>query len=882
MTRRLISEAFAAEPEKGDLHQQLKAFRETLLPDITPETFADMYAQTIAYGLFASICNIDRPATFARENAADHLPRTNPFLRQLFHHIVGPDLNEKVKWAVEQIVFLLKHADIASILQDFGKRTRQEDPVVHFYETFLAEYDPKLRKSRGVYYTPEPVVSYIVRSVDWLLKEKFNKPDGLADPSVLVLDPACGTGTFLYSVINLISERIREKGQYGAWNTYVRQNLLPRVFGFELLMAPYAVAHLKLGLLLQQTGYDFSGDERLGIYLTNTLEEAAKKSDILFAQWIAEESEAAAAIKKDKPVMVVLGNPPYSKASHNRGLWIDGLMERYKTALRGKEIQIQALSDDYVKFICFAHNRIERTGYGILSFVTNNGYLDGTLHRGLRQELLTSFSDLYVLDLLGDSRKLASAQVDENVFDIQQGVAIGILSMVAGAHGAERIHYGVVPGSRQEKYDHLSSFSAATEEWTIARPPAPYYRFVPGAVKFDAEWNGMHGIDSIFRGALRKGRQLPFFGAGLATRHDLFAVGFDKEQVLKNVERFLDPAASEEELRREFHLCTTAHWSFAKARKELSLTLARQSLRKLLYRPFDWRFTISSPVVLGEMRPEIMSQLDGETNLALLTTRRTTGRPFDNFLVSRDLVEYKAATHDRNTQVFPLYLIGKSASRGLFAGSGVERAANFSTDFVTQVEHGLEVRFIPDGKGDLSQTFGPEDIFDYIYAIFHSPTYRKRYAEFLKIDFPRVPLTSDKELFRKLVALGAELVSLHLMESPKLDKLLTTYPIKGSDTVEKVAFLEKPPPSAKSAQSADKDKGRVYINKEQYFAGIRPEEWEFHIGGYQVLQKWLKDRKGRKLTADDLSHYQRIVVAIRETMRLMAEIDKAIPKWPVE
>jgi hypothetical protein len=320
LVRRLISETFAVEPDKGDLHDQLKAFRETLIPDLDPDKFADMYAQTICYGLFASKCNTEPASVFARESAADHLPKTNPFLRQLFHHIVGPDLNERVKWAVEQLVFLLNKADIGAILKDFGKRTRQEDPVVHFYETFLAEYDPKLRKSRGVYYTPEPIVSFIVRSVDHLLKTKFNKPMGVADPAVLTLDPATGTATFLHADVKLIYERVCAQGQYGAWSGYVRDNLLPRIFGFELLMAPYAVAHLKLGLLLQETGYDFSSDERLGVFLTNTLDEAAKKSDMLFAQWISEESNAASAIKKVKPVMVVFGNPPYSGQSANRSL----------------------------------------------------------------------------------------------------------------------------------------------------------------------------------------------------------------------------------------------------------------------------------------------------------------------------------------------------------------------------------------------------------------------------------------------------------------------------------------------------------------------------------------------------------------------------------
>jgi predicted helicase len=424
LVRRLISETFAVEPDKGDLHDQLKAFRETLIPDLDPDKFADMYAQTICYGLFASKCNTEPASVFARESAADHLPKTNPFLRQLFHHIVGPDLNERVKWAVEQLVFLLNKADIGAILKDFGKRTRQEDPVVHFYETFLAEYDPKLRKSRGVYYTPEPIVSFIVRSVDHLLKTKFNKPMGVADPAVLTLDPATGTATFLHADVKLIYERVCGQGQYGTWSGYVRDNLLPRIFGFELLMAPYAVAHLKLGLLLQETGYDFRSDERLGVFLTNTLEEAAKKSDMLFAQWISEESNAASTIKKDEPVMVVFGNPPYSGHSANKGKWISDLLRSYYQ-VDGRplaEKQSKWLQDDYVKFIRWGQWRIEKTGAGILAYISNNGYLDNPTFRGMRQQLMQAFTDIYILDLHGSSKKKETAvdgSNDENVFDIQ-------------------------------------------------------------------------------------------------------------------------------------------------------------------------------------------------------------------------------------------------------------------------------------------------------------------------------------------------------------------------------------------------------------------------------------------------------------------------------
>jgi hypothetical protein len=286
LIRNLIINAFEKESEGGSLHSQLAAFRDNLIPDLSAEYFADMYAQTIAYGLFAARCTSATGKDFTRQNAAYLLPKTNPFLRKLFNQIAGPDLDDRIAWLVDDLAQVLAQADMEAVLKDFGKRTAREDPVVHFYETFLKEYDPKIREMRGVYYTPEPVVSYIVRSIDYLLKTRFNKPKGLADENTLILDPAVGTATFLYMVVNEIHQAIAGKGQQGLWNNYVADKLLPRIFGFELLMAPYAVAHLKLGLLLQETGYQFQTDQRLGIYLTNTLEEAIKRAETLFAQWI--------------------------------------------------------------------------------------------------------------------------------------------------------------------------------------------------------------------------------------------------------------------------------------------------------------------------------------------------------------------------------------------------------------------------------------------------------------------------------------------------------------------------------------------------------------------------------------------------------------------
>ncbi len=449
LVREAIQKALNDEDKGGTLRYQMEGFREVLLHDLTEEQFADMYAQSICYGLFAARCNSDPSARFTRERAPWDLPKTNPFLRKMFLYIAAPDLDERIDWVVDDLAELLHHCDMSSILQDFGKRTRREDPVVHFYETFLSAYDPKMRELRGVYYTPEPVVSYIVKSVDQILKKDFGLKGGLADASkimrekfsketkdafhrVQILDPACGTGTFLHSVIDQIYESFRDNE--GMWSGYASEHLLPRLWGFELLMAPYAVAHMKVGLQLQQQGYDFKADERLKIYLTNTLEEPRNIASLLpFVQWIAEEANEASKVKTEVPIMVVLGNPPYSNfGSLNRGSWILRLLEDYKKGLQEKKWN----PDDYMKFIRFGQWRIEQTGIGILAFITSSSYIDGITHRRMRQSLMETFNDIYILDVHGSIIKQEEAPNgadNQNVFDIQQGVSIGIFVKTSGA-----------------------------------------------------------------------------------------------------------------------------------------------------------------------------------------------------------------------------------------------------------------------------------------------------------------------------------------------------------------------------------------------------------------------------------------------------------------
>ncbi|MFN8953298.1 MAG: type ISP restriction/modification enzyme [Aphanizomenon sp.] len=874
----------------GTLREQLESFQRVLIKDLTVEQFADMYAQTICYGLFAARCNTDNVQTFSRETAAFKLPKTNPFLRSIFGQIAGPDLDDRISWAVDNLARILQQTEMAEILKDFGKRTRREDPVVHFYETFLAEYDPKMRESRGVYYTPEPVVNYIVKSVDYILKHKFNISKGLADSKkikvpnpkgegtiethqVLILDPAVGTGTFIHNVIDFIYDKF--KSQKGMWSSYVSQHLLPRLFGFELLMAPYTVAHIKLVLQLQELGYDFSSEERLRIYLTNTLQEAFQIPPADgFMNRIRDEAEAAKDIKQDVPVMVILGNPPYSYESINTDPWIVGLVRDYYQ-VDGKplgERNPKGLLDDYVKFIRFAQHRVSETGYGIVALITNHGYLDNPTFRGMRQNLMQTFDEIYVLDLHGNSKKkevCPDGSQDKNVFDIQQGVAISIF--IKYEHSQQKlatVYHADLWGMREVyenkelvggKYHWLAENDISSTEWRILKPEFEFYLFQPQNINLKSEYENFTKITDI----------LLVNSLGVATARDNLTIQFNQDEIWETINKFIDLLP--EDARSYFDLGKDVRdWSINLAQKDIKNSgLSKSQIFPIMYRPFDQRFTYYTGNSSGfhcRPRSEVMNHIIKGKNLALATLRRPRNEIVDNFFVSDQITDKCIISSLDNASIFPLYLYPTNTPT-LFDSTPTnapgKRKPNLSPEFITQFSQKLDLEFISDGKGDKTKTFGPEDIFNYIYAIFHAPIYRQRYAEFLKIDFPRVPLTANAALFWELVIKGDKLVKYHLMKETGTE--ISTYPIPGSDIVEQVKYHE--------------NHQQIWINSQQYFDQVPQQIWNFYIGGYQVCQKWLKDRKGRQLNFDDISHYQNIISIISETIKIMENIDQIIENY---
>ena len=923
MIRDVVQEGLIRKRSSQDVSDLYEASRDALVPNLPLDEFADMFAQTLAYGLFAARVNHGSD-DFHRQNAVYDIPAANPFLRQVFNLTAGPNAqNEPFIGFVDDLAQLLANSDMEAILARFGERGVRQDPIMHFYETFLAAYDPAIRERRGVYYTPEPVISYIVRSVDHLLKDQFGCAEGLTDYGtadyealeqvggerkrvtkqahrVLVLDPACGTGSFLYAVIDHIRQRYQDSGKAGMWNGYVHEHLLKRIFGFELMMAPYAMAHLKLGMQIAALdmpegdrkgwSYKFADDERPGVYLTNSLERAEQQTTTMFGPMrvITEEANAASEIKRDLPIMVVLGNPPYSGHSSNasrRGnklTWIGELIEDYKT-VDGKplgERNPKWLQDDYVKFIRFGQWRIQQSGAGVLAFITNNGYLDNPTFRGMRQQLMDTFTDIYLLDLHGNAKKKERAPdggVDENVFDIQQGVSIAIFVKEPGKRGPATVRHADLWGQRESKYENLAESDISTTDWERLEPVSPNYLFKPWDNKLDAEYRQWPSVREV----------MPVNSVGVVTARDKLTINWSRDEVMDVVRDFaeLEP----EEARSRYRLSADVRdWRVQWAQSDLKDSGLRDDLATpVLYRPFDTRYTYYTGKTRGFIcmpRSEVMRHMLAGENLGLSTTRSIEIQSgFEHVFVSKDITQHHTVSNKEVNYLYPLYVYPseQEIAQGLYAPG--DRQPNLSPDFTGDMERRLRLRFIEDGRGDLETAFGPEDVFHYIYAVFHSPAYRERYDQFLRADFPRVPVPDDAGMFHALVGLGRRLTDAHLMSSTATTTPLG-FPVTGDNTVEashpKYYAQGEKPPGCKSPI----ERGRVYISKSnrrsgkcgQYFEGIAPDVWEFRIGGYQPMDKWLKDRKGRTLSFADIDHYQHIAAALEETIRLVPEVDAAI------
>ena len=820
---------------ESSLVNQRDAFKQILLHDLTNHTFADMYAQTIAYGLFVARLNDTTLEDFSRQEARELISKNNPFLRQLFDYISGANLDDSLVWIVDDLVEIFRAVDLNKLLKNFGRTTQMSDPFLHFYETFLESYDKVNKGKRGVYYTPQPVVRFIVSAVDRILKNDFNLSHGLADDTTIkhtrtlyyrskkvrgkvidvpvtteediykvqILDPATGTGTFLAETIRKIYSYF--VNQQGIWSQYVDKALIPRLNGFEIMMTPYVMCHLKLDLLLQDTGYQTTRQtNRFNVYLTNALEKD-ETSKYPLLDWLSEEAKQAGRIKSETPIMIVMGNPPYSISSCNKSKYIDEIMEVYKQDLNEKNIQ--PLSDDYIKFIRMGETYIEKNKEGVLAYISNNRFLDGVIHRRMRQRLMETFDKIYILDLHGNAKKKETARdgsKDENVFDIQQGVSINIFVKTGNKQPKElaKVYHAELMGLRENKFDYLNNHEIDNVEFMELQPVEPYYFFVPKDFNAQSDYDKGFKIDELFK----------INTSGVKTHHD---------NELVSIQPF------DTEYNKIYY-----------------------------YKPFDIRYIDYNTNKVVRHRYNVMKHFIIGDNIGLILMRSLVNtETYSTVQLSNSLSDINY--YGFQSYNFPLYLYDDNSAQTSFFE--LNRKPNLNMDIVQDLETRLGLTFTPE-KENTECTFAPIDILDYIYGVLHSNKYRTKYKEFLKIDFPRIPYPTNKEYFFNVASLGKHLREIHLMESPEIEEYITSYSISGDNEVIKPKYKNN----------------KVYINNTQYFDNVPDVAWNFYIGGYQPAQKWLKDRRGRILSYDEILHYQKIIKALVLTKDIMQQIDEIV------
>jgi predicted helicase len=854
-TRFLKDEIVTEELKLGtkSIHGFFEAFKEFLITGISEEEFADLYSQTITYGLFAA--RLRAPKDFNRKLAYSLIPKSIGILRDIFKFISLEDLPPQMEVIIDDISEVLAVSDAKKILDHYYHEGKGSDPVLHFYETFLSVYDPATRERRGVYYTPEPVVSFIVHSLHEILKEKYNISDGLASKNVTLLDPAGGTLGFLAKAIETAVKEFESKYGKGSVKTFLKDQILQNYYSFELMMAPYAIGHMKMSFLLEELGYRMEDEERVKYYLTNTLEmQELDESKFPGMSSLSTESHEAGKIKKQVPILVILGNPPYSGHSSNTGEWISNVIKEYYQ-VDGKplgEKNPKWLQDDYVKFIRFAQWKIDQAGEGVLGFITNHSYLDNPTFRGMRQSLMNSFDEIYILDLHGNSLKKEKAKdgsKDENVFDIQQGVAIAFFIKHKKVKTKSVLHSELF-GLRDSKYNWLNKHSIKNVKWEKIEPNKEFYLFIPQDQKLQESYRVFMKLTDIF----------PVNGVGMTTARDEFVIDNDKKILMNRIRLFKESKLDDESLHKLFKIRKKQGWDIRKAWQQLQ-DIPADKFNKLFvdftYRPFENKNIFYHDALVWRTVKKIMSHML-EENIALCVGRQFSVIGSDNYdivFVIDKMVDFNVYRRGGGL-VLPLYLYPERKEKQknpLMQMMMFEEAVEYKTR-----QPNIKKEVFDNLKSNFKKKVKPEEIFYYVYAVLYSNTYRSKYAEFLKMDFPRIPFTNDYELFIQLGKLGKQLAELHLLKSKKLDNPISKFPIRGNYKVEKPKYED----------------GKAWINKTQYFNNVKEEVWNYQIGGYHVCEKWLKDRKGKTLTLDELQTYGKILTALSKTIELQTEIDK--------
>jgi predicted helicase len=871
-TRFLRDEVISLEIEqeqkgKGELYGFYETFKQYLIANLKEEDFADLFSQTITYGMFAA--RTRSTGEFNRKLAYDLIPKTIGILRNIFKFVSQGDLPKNMEVMVDDIAGVLNAADVKNILHQYYKAGKGEDPIVHFYETFLSEYDPSTREKRGVYYTPEPVVRYIVRAVHELLKTHFDLDDGLASKEVTLLDPAGGTLTFPAEAIKLAVKEYTDKYGEGGVKKLLSEHILKNFYAFELMMAPYAIGHIKMSFLLEELGYTMKDDERFKLYLTNTLDmEDLAQTRIPGLESLSEESHEAGRIKKSEPILVIMGNPPYSGHSANKSEWTEKLLkENVDGATSYYEVDGQPLGeknpkwlqDDYVKFLRFAQWKIHKAGQGIVAMITNHSYLDNPTFRGMRQSLMNTFNEIYILDLHGNSLKKETApdgSKDVNVFDIQQGVAIALFVKKDKVKG-NKVYVSDLYGAREEKYRWLDKTAFSKKKFEVEKPTTPFYFLKKTNTKGIEQYLGWINVQNIF----------PVNSVGIVTARDQFAIDDDCNRLKLRITQFRNLKIEHEFIAAAYSLKNTGSWDLKFARKNVGNdNEIFEKFASIAYRPFDQRFICYSDYIVERPRRDVMQHMLKD-NIGLTIGRQGQVVGNENLwnlaFIAKEIVDLNLF-YRGGELLFPLYLYKPSEEKK--KKSGLQSMMLFEPEQQEFDKKGRKPNIAPGVFQQLEKAYkkkpSPEEILYYCYAVLYSNAYREKYAEFLKIDFPRIPFTTNYKVFLQLAELGEELAQLHLMKSKTLNRPIVKYKGSGEDLVEKPCY--------------DEEGQAVFINAKKYFEGISAEMWNYHIGGYQVLEKFLKDRKNRQMV--DPATYCKIATAIYETIQVQKKLDVLFAK----
>lgn len=905
---RILKDELLSSSKNETLISLFNTFKETLYKELHYEEFCDSFAQTLTYSLFLAKLNNNTTKEIDLNNAKKFIPKSFPLIRSMSGFLDDSFENlENIKWLLEEIINIINHIDITSIIKELNKTSEKDlfnrdilsthkDPYLHFYETFLASYDPKLREVRGVYYTPAPVVNFIINAIDEILKQDFNHKKGLSEAlnkDITLLDFATGTGTFLLEAFRKALEPINKNSV-----NYNPKALIDKFCGFEFLIAPYTIAHLKISQSFKEEfNSPLNDDESLKIALTNTLyfksisKEQNDQNTLFTLIDLTKEFKKAQKIKEEQ-ILIITGNPPYSGASSNKGLYEDEIkisygLEPSKANLSKEQKEYinlyfqektkqntstfkaiyekhkleneknpKWLLDDYVKFIRFAQSKIDSQESGIFAFISNNSFLDNPTFRGMRYSLMQSFDKIYILNLHGDTRKKEKApdgSKDDNVFDIMQGVSINIFIKQNSKAKNTKIYYHDLYGKRKDKYEFLYENDLNSIKWTLVKNNEPFYLFLPQNNDLLEEYNKGISVKDIFM----------LSSVGIVGGRDKFVMSNSDnleslEELKTKIKRFL--SLDIESARKEFDLGQDSRdWKIEYALKELKDTQNNSfNYKKIHYRPFDVRWTYYTGKSKGfhcMPRGEIFEHFLENENIGLICDRGTKLNNINNIFISNKIIDLHLV--GSGSYIYPLYLYPTTRSKKFLK----KENPNFNEENFTSKIENFKENFRTFIDELYKEKFSPEDILGYIYAVLFHKIYREKYLDFLKIDFPKIPFTKDKNTFKNLSKLGLKLINLHLLKNDELDFNVGEALFK--DIKNKNLKIQK--------IKYNKDTKELFINESLYFTKVSLEIYEFKIGGYAVLDKYLKSHKEEDI---DHNHFTLIIQTLNETLKIQDEISK--------